>query len=218
MTLLGYKLEPRTKPSAPFTFGMTLLAILVALILTGILFAVFGVNPFVAYQTIVEKTLFNFRGFTEVLRRSIPLLLCGVGLVLAFRAQFWNIGAEGQLLMGATAASGVALFAPLSSLLLIPTMFLAGFIAGGLWGFIPAILKVRLGVNEIITTLMMNYIAIYFIRYLITGPWQGEGVRGFPETDKFVREAYLPLLGTTRLHYPTLILGLVLALFIFFLL
>jgi general nucleoside transport system permease protein len=218
MTFFGYKLEPRAKPSARFTFGMTLLAILVALILTGILFALFGVNPFVAYKTIIEKTLFNFRGFTEVLRRSIPLLLCGVGLVLAFRAQFWNIGAEGQLLIGATAASGVALFVPLPAIVLIPIMFLAGFIAGGLWGFIPAILKVRLGVNEIITTLMMNYIAIYFIRYLITGPWQGEGVRGFPETDKFAREAYLPLLGTTRLHYPTLVLGLLLAVFIFFLL
>ena len=218
MTLLGYKLEARAKPSARFTFVVSLLAIVVALILTGILFALFGVNPFVAYQTIFEKNLLNPRGFSEVVRRSIPLLLCGVGLVLAFRAQFWNIGAEGQLLMGAVAASGVALFVPLPTFLVIPVMFLAGFIAGGLWGFIPAFLKVRLVVNEIITTLMMNYIAIYFIRYLVTGPWQGKGVRGFPETDKFAKETWLPLLGTTRLHYPTLIAGLLLTIFIFFLL
>lgn len=218
MTLLGYTLEPRGKPSARLTFLVSLLAIVVALLLTGILFALFGVNPLVAYKTILEKNLLNFRGFTEVLRRSIPLLLCGVGLVLAFRAQFWNIGAEGQLLMGAMAASGVALFVPLPAALLIPLMFLAGFLMGGLWGFIPAFLKVRLGVNEIITTLMLNYIAIYFIRYLVTGPWQGKGGRGFPESEKFVREAYLPVLGTTRLHYPTLILGLLLTLFIFFLL
>jgi simple sugar transport system permease protein len=176
------------------------------------------VNPLIAYQTILEKNILNFRGFTEVLRRTIPLLLCGVGLVLAFRAQFWNIGAEGQLLMGAMAASGVALFLPLPAILVIPLMFTAGFIAGGLWGFIPAILKVRLGVNEIITTLMLNYIAIYFIRFLVTGPWQGKSGRGFPESEKFARETYLPLLGTTRLHYPTLILGILLTLFIFFLL
>ncbi len=218
MTLLGYSLEPRGKPSAKFTFGVSLLAIFVALILTGILFALFGVNPFVAYQTIIEKNVLNPRGFSEVVRRSIPLLLCGVGLVLAFRAQFWNIGAEGQLLMGAMAASGVALFIPLPAVLVIPLMFLAGFIVGGLWGFIPAFLKVRLGVNEIITTLMMNYIAIYLIRFLVTGPWQGKSGRGFPETEKFARETYLPVLGTTRLHYPTLILGILLTLFIFFLL
>ncbi len=218
MTLLGYTLEPRSKPSAKFTFGVSLFAIVVALILTGILFALFGVNPLVAYQTILEKNILNFRGFTEVLRRTIPLLLCGVGLVLAFRAQFWNIGAEGQLLMGAMAASGVALFLPLPAILVIPLMFIAGFIAGGIWGFISAFLKVRLGVNEIITTLMLNYIAIYLIRFLVTGPWQGKSGRGFPETEKFVRETYLPLLGTTRLHYPTLILGILLTLFIFFLL
>jgi general nucleoside transport system permease protein len=218
MAMFGYRLESRAKPSARFTFLVSLLAIAVALVITGILFALFGVNPFTAYQTIIEKNVLNPRGFSEVVRRGIPLLLCGVGLVLALRAQFWNIGAEGQLLMGAVAASGVALFVPLPTGLIIPLMFLAGFIAGGLWGFIPAFLKVRLGVNEIITTLMMNYIAVYFIRYLVTGPWQGKGVRGFPETDKFPKEAWLPILGTTRLHYPTLILGLLLTVFIFFLL
>lgn len=218
MTLLGYKLEPRTKPSAAFTFLVTVGAIVVALVLTGILFAFFAVNPVAAYQEILQKTLLNFRGLTEVVRRMIPLLLCGVGIALALKAKFWNIGAEGQLLAGATAAAGFALFVPLSPALMIPAMFLAGFIAGGLWGFLPAILKVRLGVNEIITTLMMNYIALYTVRWLINGPWKGSGARGFPETDKFAREFYLPTVPTTRLHYPTLLLGLLLAIFIFFML
>jgi general nucleoside transport system permease protein len=218
MTLLGYKLEPRAKPSAAFTFAVTIGAIAVALAITGILFALFGVNPFAAYKEILEKTIFSFRGFTEVIRRMIPLLLCGVGIALAIKARFWNIGAEGQLLAGATAAAGLALFVPLPSVMMIPAMFLAGFIAGGLWGFLPAILKVRLGVNEIITTLMMNYIALYTVRWLINGPWKGSGARGFPETDKFAKEFYLPTLATTRLHYPTLLLGLLLAFFIFFML
>jgi general nucleoside transport system permease protein len=218
MTLLGYRLEPRVKPSAAFTFAVTLGAIAVALVITGILFATFGVNPFAAYREILEKTLFSLRGFSEVIRRMIPLLLCGVGIVLALKARFWNIGAEGQLLAGATAAAGFALFVPLPPSLMIPAMFLAGFVAGGLWGFLPAILKVRLGVNEIITTLMLNYIALYVVRWLINGPWKGSGARGFPETDKFAREFYLPTLATTRLHYPTLILGIALTLFIFFML
>jgi general nucleoside transport system permease protein len=218
MTLLGYRLEPRARPSAAFTFLVTFGAIAVALVITGVLFAVFGVNPFSAYQEILQKTLFNFRGFTEVVRRMIPLLLCGVGIALALKARFWNIGAEGQLLAGATAAAGFALFVPLPPVLMIPAMFLAGFIAGGLWGFLPAILKVRLGVNEIITTLMMNYIALYVVRWLINGPWKGSGARGFPETDKLAREFYLPTVPTTRLHYPTLLLGLLLAVFIFFML
>jgi general nucleoside transport system permease protein len=218
MTLFGYKALPRTRPTAAFTFAVTVGAVVVALIITGVLFAVFGVNPFAAYSEILQKTLFNLRGFTEVIRRMIPLLLCGVGIALALKARFWNIGAEGQLLAGAAAAAGFALFVPLPGVLMIPAMFLAGFIAGGLWGFLPAILKVRLGVNEIITTLMMNYIALYVVRWLINGPWKGSGARGFPETDKFARDYYLPTLATTRLHYPTLILGILLTLFIFFML
>ena len=140
MTLLGYRLEPRPRPSAAFTFAVTFGAIVVALIITGILFAVFGVNPFAAYAEILQKTLFNFRGFTEVVRRTIPLLLCGVGIALALKARFWNIGAEGQLLAGAAAAAGFALFVPLPGALMIPVMFFSFFIAGGLWGFLPSIL------------------------------------------------------------------------------
>nr|NIV29118.1 ABC transporter permease [Anaerolineae bacterium] len=98
--------------------------------------------------------------------------------------------------------------------LMIPGMFLAGFLAGGLWGLVPAYLKVRLGVNEIITTLMLNYVALYIVRWLINGPWKGESATGFSYSDKFDRAIWLPTVGTTRLHWPTLLLGLVLALFV----
>ena len=189
LTRLGYKLEPRT-PAAHTVFFYTLGAIIFSLIVTGFIFMAYGLNPFAAYGTIIDKTILNWRGFSEVLRKSIPLLLCGVGLVLAFRAQFWNIGAEGQILAGATAAAGAALFIPIPALLRIPALFSAGFIGGGLWGFIPAILKIRLGVNEIITTLMMNYIMLYVVRWLINGPWKGSSARGFPESEPFCKRVY----------------------------
>jgi simple sugar transport system permease protein len=218
MSFLGLRLEPRPKPPGYIVFLYSLAAVLLALIVTGFIFMTFGLNPFKAYGTIINRTLLDQRGFSEVIRKSIPLLLCGAGLVLAFRAQFWNIGAEGQILAGATAASGVALFWPVPVPLAIPLMFLAGFIAGGLWGFVPALLKVRLGVNEIITTLMMNYIALYIVRSLINGPWKGQSTVGFSYSEKFSAAFVLPTLGNTRLHWPTLLIAILFTLFIAFLL
>ena len=214
----GYRLEERAKAPAWLVWLVSLGAVAAAFVVTGFIFWAFGVDPWNAYVTIVERTLLDPRGLSEVVRRAIPLLLTGVGLVLAFRAQFWNIGAEGQILAGAVAASGIALFVDLPAPLLLPAMFLAGFVAGGAWGFVPAILKVRLGVNEIITTLMLNYVALYFVRWLITGPWKGASTVGFAYSDTFDRAAWLPTIGTTRLHWPTLVLGLLLAVFVAFLL
>ena len=216
--MFGYRLEPRSTPPAYVVFAYSVLAVVAALTITGFIFMAYGLNPFSAYGVIIQKTLLNWRGFSEVLRKTVPLLLTGVGLVLAFRAQFWNIGAEGQILAGAVAAAGVALFAPLPAGLAIPVMFVAGFVGGGLWGLLPALLKVRLGVNEIITTLMLNYIMIYTVRWLINGPWKGESVRGFSESDRFAPAFVLPTFAGTRLHWPTLMLALGFVVFIFFLL
>ena len=206
----GFKLVPRKAVPGYFVFLVSFGAIVAAIVVTGFIFWIYGVNPFAAYSTIVERTLLNSRGLSEVVRKSIPLLLAGVGLVLAFRAQFWNIGAEGQILAGAVGASGIALFVPLPPFVAIPAMFVAGFVAGALWGLVPAILKVRLGVNEIITTLMMNYIALYIVRWLINGPWKGDSVVGFSYSDMFHRSIWLPTIGNTRLHWPTLVMGLLL--------
>ncbi len=142
---------------------------------------------------------------------AIPLLLCGVGLTIAFRAVFWNIGAEGQLLLGAVAATGVGLFSGLPEALLLPAMFLAGFLAGAGWGLIPAALKAKLGLNDVITTLMMNYIAAFLVEWLIHGPWKGTQMRGFAYTDKLPDAARLSFIPGTRIHWLTLVLGLVLA-------
>lgn len=214
----GYHLEERASAPGWLVWLVSLGAVGAAFIVTGFIFWAFGVDPWNAYVTIIDRTLLDPRGLSEVIRRGIPLLLAGVGLVLAFRAQFWNIGAEGQILAGAVAASGIALFVDVPGPLMIPTMFVAGFLAGGLWGFLPAILKVRLGVNEIITTLMLNYVALYIVRWLITGPWKGASTVGFAYSDRFDRVAWLPTIGTTRLHWPTLALGIALAILVAFLL
>ncbi len=205
------RVERRATPSPRVVLGVSLLAIVVALIAAGIFFQAYGVSPIRAYGDIIKGAFGSRLGLTETVRRAIPLLLCGVGLTIAFRALFWNIGAEGQLLIGATAATGVALFSGLPGPLLLPVMFLAGFAAGAFWGSIPAALKAKLGINDVITTLMMNYIAIYIVEWLIHGPWKGPTMRGFAYTDRFPAAAILPTIGITRIHWPTLVIGVVLA-------
>jgi ABC-type uncharacterized transport system permease subunit len=211
---LSVRIEKRFPAAVSSVFGVSLLAILAAFVVSGLLLWGYEVPPLRLYAVILQGNLGDPRGLAEVVRKTIPLLLTGVGLVVAFRAQFWNIGAEGQLLAGAVAAAGVALFSPLPSPWLLPTMFVVGCISGALWGFLPALLKVKLGVNEVITTLMMNYIALYLVQWLIHGPWKGKSMLGFAYTDTFPEAAWLSLLPGTRLHWPTALLGVVLALLV----
>jgi len=141
----------------------------------------------------------------------IPLLLCSIGLVIVFKANIWNIGAEGQILIGAIAATWVALFLipNTPSYIIIPCMFIVGFLFAGIWALIPAALRAYLDINEIITTLMMNYIAYFLVAYLASGPWIGKAVWGFKQTDLIPSQARLPLIKGTLIHYPTLIIAII---------
>ena len=125
---VGFNVERRPIASGRVVFLVSLLAILAALVMAGLFFRIYGVSPIHAYQLILKGSLGSKFGLAETVRRAIPLLLCGVGLTIAFRALFWNIGAEGQLLMGAVAAAGVALFSGLPGPLLLPAMFISGFL------------------------------------------------------------------------------------------
>ncbi len=153
-------IERRPDPSGTVVVIVSTLAIIAAFLVVGLIVWGYGISPLRFYAAILDGSFSNLRSFSEIGRQSIPLLLAGLGLVIAFRAQFWNIGAEGQLLAGAAAAAGVALFVPIPSPLLLPAMFIAGALSGALsgalWGLLPTVFKVRLGVNEVITTLMMN--------------------------------------------------------------
>ncbi len=184
-------------------------SLMVGLLAISLMFLAFGVNPLYAIAQIFAGSFGSLYGLKETVTKGIPLILIGVGLALAFRAKFWNIGAEGQLLMGAIFGTWVGLnWGPhLPAHFAVPLMFLAGFLGGALWGLIPGILKIKLSINEVISTLMMNYICAEFLTLLIVGPWKGKTKFGFPYTDDLPASAILGLIPGSRIHYATLILA-----------
>ncbi|HRI55555.1 MAG TPA: ABC transporter permease, partial [Anaerolineae bacterium] len=209
-------LERRMEPSRTANLLVPILSIVLALAAGGVLLWLAGVNPIETYRAMLHGAFGSAYAISETLVRATPLMLTGLAVSVAFRMLFWNIGAEGQLAMGAFAASGVALFLPklmpgISAWLLLPLMLVGGFLGGALWALIPAMLKAFLSVNEIITTLMLNYVAILWIQYLYYGPWKDPLGFGFPGTAPFVDAAWLPrlkdtawlpqLFNTGRLHW-----------------
>lgn len=140
--------------------------------------------------------------------KAVPIFLCSLGVAVAFRLQVWNIGAEGQFAMGAIGATWVVLqFPQWPAFLLLPAMMAAAALGGGFCGLIPALLKVRLRANEIIVSLMLNYVCILFLEYLVYGPWKDPVSFGFPMTMVFPPAAIVGAIGSSRLNW-----GLVLAL------
>ena len=172
--------------------------------------AAFDIKPLEVYVNMASGAFGTWRDFTETLVKAIPLILASLGVSTAFKLRFWNIGAEGQLVLGGIAASWVALFwsSWLPAPLLLPASLLIGAAAGGLWAGIPAFLKVKLNVDETLTTLMLNYAAIIAYDGIYCGPWRDPNGYGFPGTAQFPEAAWLPRLSG-RAH-----LGLVFALII----
>jgi simple sugar transport system permease protein len=214
-------LVERRKTFTPIqNFLLIIIFIFLSLIISSSIFTLKGLNPFYVLSKILLSSFGSLYGIKETITKSIPLILCGVGLSIAFKGKFWNIGAEGQLLIGAVVATWFGLFIgkDLPSFILIPTLFILGFIGGGLIGLIPAFLKVKFNINEVITTLMLNYIIENFVSYLVYGPWKGKTQYGFPYTDNLPQNALLPIIKGSRIHYPTLIIGVILAFLVYLLL
>jgi simple sugar transport system permease protein len=191
---------------------------LISLILTAILLAIFKANPFVTFAAMFKGAFGSGPNFTETLVKAIPLMLTGLGVLIAFRLKFWNIGAEGQLTLGGIAATWVALFGSphLAPWMVLPVAILMGMLAGAIWAGIPALLKVRLKVDEVLTTLMLNYVAILLAEHLYYGPWRDPQGFGFPGTPPFPDSAWLPRIAG-RAHLG-LIFACVLAFVIWFIL
>jgi simple sugar transport system permease protein len=209
------RLEQRTSVPRWLSPALTLGAVAVALVISGLIIAAVGGNPIASYLHILNASFGSVGVLSDTLVKATPLILTGLACALAFRMRLWNIGAEGQFLLGAWGASAVVLFplvpAGTPGIILIPLMMVAGMVAGGLWGLIPGLLRARLAVNEIIVTLMLNYIALFWIQFWVFGPWSESG---FQQSKTFPDEAWLPKLSDFASSVPafgglTVHLGLV---------
>lgn len=182
------------------------LAIVMALVLGGVLLACSGYSPIAAYGALLRGSFGNINALAEVLVKTTPLLLASLGLIISSRAQFISIGSEGQIYLGAMGAAAVGLFdGELPPVIAIPTCMIAAVAISALWGGLAGWLKVRLNANEVIVTLMMNYVAIELVRYFVNGPWRDPNSVE-PFTAQIMASAWLPkLIPRTRLHIGILI-------------
>ncbi|MDO9302177.1 MAG: ABC transporter permease [Anaerolineales bacterium] len=203
-TPLRIRVEPRlSEPPAWYPAAVSFGAIIAALILGGILIAFAGGDPIRSYQHIAKASFGDIGVLSDTIVKAIPIILAALACSVAFRMKLWNIGVEGQFIMGAFGASAIVLApvlpAETSRWIFIPVMMLAGMTAGAVWGFIPGYLKAKFNVNEIISTLMLNYVAIAWVNFWIFGVWT-EG--GFPMSSKFPVGAWLPRLLDYAKSFP----------------
>lgn len=181
------KLEKKT--SIEIRIGAIILSLLVSAIFIGIL----DFNPIMVYGSMVKGAFGSVYSIKETIIKAIPLVITALGISIAFKMQFWNIGGEGQIIMGAFAASFFAIkFPNLPKPVLLTLMLIAGMLFGGLFALIPAFFKAKWGTNETITTLMLNYVALKWITYLQYGPWKDPKSMGFPKIENFADNAILP--------------------------
>jgi len=186
-------------------------AVLAALLIGAIMLLTIGANPIKGYGTMIAAAFGNLEGFTNTAVKSIPLLLVGVGICIAFRASVINIGGEGQMVMGALLSTIAALSLPhLPAYVLIPLVLIIGFIGGAVWGAIPGALKAYFNVSEILSTIMLNIVAVQIMNFMLRGPLidAGEIARGtrIPQTARLPEATDLPiLLEGLRLHAGYLI-------------
>ena len=184
-------------------------SLLVSLLVTAGVIYLSGADPIVVLSAIAKGSFGGKNAIIDTLIKSTPIMLTGLATIVAFRARVWNIGQEGQLFAGAMAVTFVLLTFPNLSLppyLFIPLLIIISMVGGALWGSIPGYLKAKFNVNEIIVTVMLNYVILYLMTFLLNGPWQEPG-SFYYNTIKFPESSWLPLLFDTRLH-----LGFVIAL------
>lgn len=167
-------------------------AIALALIAGGLFVLSIGYNPIEVYKTFITGCFRSKMAVESTLKFMIPLVITSLGVTLAFKMLFWNIGAEGQIIMGAVCATYFALFhSDWNHVVLLIVMFLAGMIGGGLWGLIPAFFKIKFNTNETLLTLMLNYIALYIVYYLCEDPWRDPTAQGYHKIAYFNSNAFL---------------------------
>jgi len=201
------RLEPRGEASRAMIYQSPLIAVVLTLLAGMVMFWILGTDPLRAVHAFFIEPISTLDGVAELFVKATPLVLIGIGLSLGFQANVWNIGAEGQLTLGAVFGGGLALaFFDVDTVFLLPAMLVAGIIGGMAWAAIPAFLKTRYNTNEILTTLMLTYVGLLLLSYLIHGPLRDPDGFNFPESRLFHDAAILPIiLEGTRLHFGWLI-------------
>ena len=203
--MIRLRLETRAKTPLWLNLLLPFLAVLATLILCSGLIALAGANIFEAYFWLFQGSLGSRFNLLETLVKAAPLLFTGLAVTVAFRAKFWNIGAEGQLLAGAMAAAFIGAREGLPDWSLVPGMILAGALAGAFAATVPAVLKTRYRVDDVVATLMLNFVIFYFMMALLEGPWK-DPLSGYPDSPDIRMEAEYPiLLQATRVHLGVLL-------------
>ena len=206
------RIESRTAPSRLMTLGIPVLSAAVALALAAIPLAFAGADVAAAYREMARGVFGSVFAFSEMLTRATPLIFTGLAAALAFRARLWNIGAEGQLYLGAVAAVAIgtgALDAP--GYLLIPVIMLAGAAAGAVGMTVPALLKIRFGADEVVTTLLLNFIILIFVQMMLEGALKDPMGLGWPQSEPILDQGMLPTLVERMRVHSGLIVALVAA-------
>ena len=195
------RLERRARDSRVMTAVSPVIAIALTVFVGGVLFAARGLDPLHALCVYFVEPVTTLWSIEELVVKAAPLVLVGVGLAVCFRANLWNIGAEGQLTAGAIAGGAVPVLAPaLAPALALPLMLLLGVLGGMAWAAVPALLRNRFGANEILTSLMLVYVAQYLLDWLVRGPWRDPHGYNFPQSVAFQDWQLLPTLGAGRVH------------------
>ncbi|MBD9371918.1 ABC transporter permease [Rhizobium sp. ARZ01] len=211
------ELEKRPRPSTFYAILSPFIALVLTVIAGGIMFALLGKDPASALYSFFVEPLLDIWSLHEIAIKAAPLVLIGVGLSICYRSNNWNIGAEGQFIMGAIAGSIVpVVFHEWHSPLVLPLMLVFGMIGGALYAAIPAFLKANMNTNEILSSLMLVYIAQLFLDWIVRGPWRSPEAYNFPITRDFAPEAVLPEIldsGRTNLGF---VFAIVAALLVWF--
>lgn len=196
------RLEPRGQASKAMVYATPLLAVGLTLLSGFVLFLVLGFDPVEALHAFFIDPVSSKRGVGELIVKATPLVLCAIGLAIGFRANVWNIGAEGQLTVGAITGGGLALaFYGDGGWWLLPLMVVGGAAGGMAWAAITAYLRLRFNASEILTSLMLTYVALLLLNYLVHGPYRDPDGFAFPESRLFEADAVMPILWSgTRVH------------------
>ena len=213
MTNLFPTIVSRPQSSNIMNIFVPIIAVILTLITGSIIFSIMGFNAFFALHTFFISPISSAYGISELLVKATPLALIAIGLAFCFKNNIYNIGAEGQLTMGAIFGGGIGIyFHDTNSFWLLPLMIIGGAIGGAFWGMIPALLKNKFNTNEILTSLMLVYVALLILDFLVVGPWRDPDGYSFPKTRPFSDSGRMPLLFEgLRIH-----IGLIITLILIF--